>query len=536
MKRVSLYFHTIKHLKIRQIVFRILNYIYQPTVSTTISSPLLRSKLIQKPLFLQNKQRYFSDDTICFLNQKSPRTEPILWQDKSKEKLWLYHLHYFDALNSEEKAQRDIAFSLLENWVDMNPPFIGVSWEPYPLSLRIVNMIQFATMHQPLSDKLIHSLYLQARYLNRKCEYHLLGNHLFENYKALCFAGLFFNTPESQRWFKKGYCGLQKQIAEQLLPDGGHFELSPMYHAIILKGMLDLDQFFALYGNRFPWKIEIEKQIQWLQCMKRNDHEISYFNDAVNQCAHTLRDLFFYAEKQGYKTQFVPKNVSVLSESGFVVCKNNHMKLIVDAGEIGPSYLPGHGHADTLSFECMIGEHPLFINLGTSCYGNSDRRFFERSTQAHNTVEINHKSSSEVWGGFRVARRASIMHRHIQENNREIMIEAAHNGYTRLRKKLYHTRKWLFSDNSIRIDDVISQPTDSAVAYFHLHPDCIITNRESKILHILCGKNRVKINTSDDIGIIENNYAEAFGMLRKTKTIQVPFTKKMVFQLHIETE
>ena len=33
---------------------------------------------------------------------------------------------------------------------------------------------------------------------------------------------------------------LKKELSEQILPDGGHYELSPMYHSIILEDILDL--------------------------------------------------------------------------------------------------------------------------------------------------------------------------------------------------------------------------------------------------------------------------------------------------------
>jgi len=33
---------------------------------------------------------------------------------------------------------------------------------------------------------------------------------------------------------------LARELREQILPDGGHFERSPMYHAILLKDVLDL--------------------------------------------------------------------------------------------------------------------------------------------------------------------------------------------------------------------------------------------------------------------------------------------------------
>ena len=116
-----------------------------------------------------------------------------------------------------------------------------------PISLRIVNLIKYHLTCTRLSEESLHSLYLQSRYLFRTCEYHILGNHLFENYKALCFAGIFFAGKEAEKWNERGFEGLKEQISEQILVDGGHFELSPMYHCIILEGLLDIQVLFSAY-------------------------------------------------------------------------------------------------------------------------------------------------------------------------------------------------------------------------------------------------------------------------------------------------
>ena len=43
-----------------------------------------------------------------------------------------------------------------------------------------------------------------------------------------------------KKWLKKGLKIYQQQVNEQILDDGAHFELSPMYHSIILEDMLDI--------------------------------------------------------------------------------------------------------------------------------------------------------------------------------------------------------------------------------------------------------------------------------------------------------
>ena len=134
------------------------------------------------------------------------------WNHPSWDKLWLYHLHYFDDLNaSAEEGRRAWLLALLRRWIEENPPGCGNGWEPYPLSLRLVNWVKWLLRLQAassgslqsalgdaaLAQQLQHSLAVQARYLRRRLETHLLGNHLLANAKALVFAGACFAGDEA---------------------------------------------------------------------------------------------------------------------------------------------------------------------------------------------------------------------------------------------------------------------------------------------------------------------------------------------------
>lgn len=526
---ILLYFHTVKYLKFKQIFFRLYYFFYKPSVSIKIQKISVKKIISSIPRHFISKEKISLKNNIAeFLNHTVDISNKNIWHDKNLEKLWLYNLHYFDVLNAFDFGQQKKAYELLERWIDDNPPFLGIGWEPFPISLRITNIIKYALSGNNLSEKIINSLYLQARFLNKKCEYHLLGNHLFENFKSLCIAGLFFDTKESEKWFQKGFSGLKKEVKEQILADGGHFELSTMYHSIILEGLLDLHTIFNFYEKEFIWKNEVNNMLQWLNAMKRSDDEISYFNDAANNIAETPEKIFSYARNLGYKITSEENGLKHFTNSGYIVVKNSQFKLIADVGNIGPDYLPGHGHADVLSFELMVDDIPVFVNLGTSCYGNSDRRLFERGTSAHNTVVVNEKNSSEVWGGFRVAKRARIIQLEISNTDNNFFIDAAHSGYQRFKKNLFHHRQWIISDNQIKISDRLSKSVDSAYTYFHLHPDCIIVSYDVKKIIIQLHNNvKIQFETDGNFILFDMDYAQSFGLLEKTKSIKIRLNKNV---------
>ena len=163
------------------------------------------------------------------------------WQNNQRSKLWRYNQHYFDDLNSVDAKKRvNWHKNIIEIWVKDNPLAFGLGWDPYPTSLRIVNWVKWVKKGNNLSENAIQSLAVQSRWLAKRIEWHLLGNHLFVNAKALIFSGLFFEGDEADLWLLKGMNILKKELPEQFLSDGGQFELSPMYHALAVIDLLDL--------------------------------------------------------------------------------------------------------------------------------------------------------------------------------------------------------------------------------------------------------------------------------------------------------
>ena len=198
-----------------------------------------------------------------------------------------YNLHYFDTLSGP--ADEDLKQSqraLVTRWITENPVGQGNGWEPYPVSLRIVNWIKWALRGIRFDDAWVHSLSVQVRWLEGRLEWHLLGNHLLANAKALVFAGLYFDGPEAERWLRNGLQIYERELPEQVLGDGGHFERSPMYHAIILEDLLDLYNIGTAYGliARFgdlQLPGLIARMRNWLAAMTHPDGGPAFFNDAA---------------------------------------------------------------------------------------------------------------------------------------------------------------------------------------------------------------------------------------------------------------
>lgn len=469
-------------------------------------------------------------NSFRFLNQAHYLKWPGDWNDTSKEKLLLYNLHYFDDLNSTDWDERRLIHQdLIKRWVLDNPPGLGVGWDPYPISLRVVNWIKWALNENILSAEELKSLALQVRFLRQRLEYHLLGNHLIANAKALVYAGLFFQGIEAEEWLNCGLKILEAEVEEQILSDGGDFERSPMYHSIILEDLLDLKNIFRTYGydTLFEWEEPCIRMRAWLKAMTHPDGEIALFNDAAFGIGPSYRDLDAYFARLGLPCkESSSRPLTYFPATGYVRCDVKGALLLLDVAPIGPDYIPGHAHADTLNFEFSLFGSRVVVDSGTSTYEKNAERQRQRGTAAHNTVTINEEDSSEVWGGFRVARRARPFGLKIAESEGEIRVTCAHDGYRRLSGKPVHHREWILSHNNLTIRDQISGTFRTAVGRFYLHPEiCLEINSSANQGQFLLAKGE-KITweiKGGEVRVVDTIWCPSFGVCYPNKCLEVVF-------------
>jgi uncharacterized heparinase superfamily protein len=471
---LALYFHTVRHLRPVQVADRIWRRVYQPRADLG-PAPSKRAPVAPYALPVVAPQTFFPPDSFRFLNVTRRCAAAADWRAADAARLWNYNLHYFHDLNAvESQARADWHRRLLERWVLENPPGAPVAWEPFPLSQRLVSWVKWAARGHEPPPTCHQSLAVQARWLSGRLEFHLLGNHLLANAKALVHAGLYFQGTEAERWLRRGLEVLGRELHEQVLADGGHFELSTMYHALVLEDLLDLINLMRHYGRQPPadWSAAAARMLRWLRLMSHPDGEIAFFNDAAFGVAATCAQLEAYASRLGVAPAVgTDAGLAVLRSSGYVRATAGPACLICDCAAVGSGYQPGHAHADTLSFELSLLAERLFVNSGVSDYADSGARHQQRGTAAHNTVIVDGQDSSEVWASFRVARRAHPRLSLAQLVNQTTVVEGSHDGYRRLSGRNVHKRRWILDAHSLRIEDEITGRFERAEARFHLHPE-----------------------------------------------------------------
>lgn len=446
-------------------------------------------------------------------------------------RLWLYNLHYFDDLNASGAENRaDLHRRLIGRWIAENPPVDGAGWEPYPCSLRIVNWIKWALCGNELRSDWLASLALQSAWLEEHIEWHLLGNHLFANAKALVFAGLFFEGRDAEHWLQMGLEILEREIPEQVLSDGGQFELSPMYHAIATEDVLDLVNAAKAWPGRVPtstveaWRNVASKMLAWAAVMQHPDGRIALFNDSAFGIAPQLDELFDYAERLRIDFESLTGPLKHLEQSGYVRATIGEAVLFADVGSIGPDYLPGHAHADSLGFELSLFGDRWFVDTGCSTYDVSPDRLRQRGTAAHNTVIVNGDDSSEVWSSFRVARRARPLYAKAKVDGNAIHVEGAHDGYKRLPGRVIHARTFKLEPGRLKITDRLDGDFESADANFLLHPEVDARLTDNSAVLSRAGRT-IELQFAGGAATVDASFWHPeFGMSIPSQRIAVSFT------------
>ena len=527
--------NTVKYLKFKQIYYRIYYKLFKPKLR---SYNVTDSRNWEWKGPALNKQSILNHTEVTFLNEKGTIFDKVDWNSGVKTKLWLYNLHYFDdlsAIGTHKKTELHTYF--INKWIEQNPPFSGNGWEPYPLSLRLVNWIKWCSVQSEVPPSLIKSILTQCDALSQQLEYHILGNHLIANAKALIFVGAFLKGVDADKYLKLGLKVLNDELSEQFLDDGAHFELSPMYHQILLWDLLELidlaktSQVSALQTHlpRFS-KIAL-KALAWLSTMVHTDGELSFFNDSSIGIAKTPKQIFSYADHLGFEVVENNNTLVTFQKSGYSRVSFEKYTLIYDHANVGPDYLPGHAHADTLSFEMSIGQQRVFVNSGTSLYGTSDERLRQRQTPAHNTVSVERLDSSQVWSGFRVAKRAyAKLHKATNEQDK-VCIVASHDGYMKQSPKLTHTRELSCTSERVKIKDTLSRGS-SAYFHLHIHPELLAITLSKYELKIMQGEDIIcNFKSSAPIQIKDSTWHPEFGVSVANQKIEIAFD-----EINLETE
>ena len=474
-----------------------------------------------KPFLNENENEKFNSESksFKFLNLSKSFNE-IDWNYSGYGKLWTYNLNYFDYL-SQGNLSKENGIKIMLDFCD-NSIKIKDGFEPYPISLRGINWIKFISKNNIQNEEINHRLYNDYLRLSNNLEYHIQANHLLENIFSLFFAAHYFNH---KKWLIKSEKLIIKELKEQILSDGAHYELSPMYHKIILTRILDAYN-LATNNNIASDKIKdllkntARNMLSWLDAISFKNGEIPLINDSSPEITSTNEDIFNYSQSLG-----INYNKINLKESGYRKYTNGKTEILLDVGQISPSYQPGHSHADNLNFLMNYDNSPVIVDTGISTYEKNYRRQLERSSSSHNVITINNKNSSDVWSGFRVGKRANTVIL-LEKTN---YIKAKHNGYRNLKAEI--TRSLQVNDDEIIISEKIDNYHNKVEGVLHFHPNCKVELNNNQI--VINNKIVISFETSK-LKLTDFKFCLGFNKLIDSTKVLYTFSEEEILKINLK--
>ncbi|MBS1587942.1 MAG: alginate lyase family protein [Bacteroidetes bacterium] len=507
-------YHTVKYLRFEQVYYRLYyklkaKFYKYPGVPKAALEAAGKFPEIPFPTRLANHKYREAGNMFSLLNIEHSFGDRIDWNYAAYGKLWTYNLNYFEWLEDESLTVESRLSTMLDYAENFDRLQDGA--EPYPISLRGMAWIKFMSQHGIQESILNNCLYKHYHHLAAFPEYQLQANHLLENGLSLLFAGHYF---EEDRFYKTGYSIVMKQLEEQILPDGGYCEQSPMYQCILLQHLMDC---IMLAENSDRYRNDGLPQVMrkkaalmcgWLNAFCYKDGSYAMFGDSANDVAPNVPFLFDYAAKLGLT---IPK--VKLRESGYRKLEAGAFEMVADVGNLLPSYQAGHAHADTLSFCLQVDGQPFIVDTGISTYERGKRRSEERGTGAHNTITINGQNSSDVWAAFRTGERAWA--RILSESDHQI--KAEHDGYRNM--GIRHQRNMRCDNQKIIIEDhLLNYKGQDAILSLHFHPGIYLKAVGGN--QFTAGNIRITIDGGYSMGLHNYLYCEGYNRLADAQCLR----------------
>jgi uncharacterized heparinase superfamily protein len=387
------------------------------------------------------------------------------WSPDADGLLFAFGLHGFAELPSylvgTRSPEADVFWrAVVRSWLRRCGEPQVVAWHPFPTSRRIVSLLAalsadglFETADR---QALTRSLWRQGRYLSRCVEHDIGGNHVLHNAIALTWAGTCLGD---ERLARRGTRLLRRELASQILADGGHEERSPSYHRAVLEQLRDTEELLARAGRPSPEVSAATLQMTaFLDRLAGPDGGLPLLNDAWEGPP--------WPGRSGASSD-------LMAESGYVTLRAGESQAVIDAGPLAPSHLPAHAHADALSFVLWRAGRPLLVDPGTYTYAGPERDAY-RGTAAHNTVAVDGRDQCTFWGPFRAAHLPTVEGPELELLADGVaVVRGRHDGYARSGgDHVIHERTWcwLEDDGIVVVDRLLARDSHRVASRLHLAP------------------------------------------------------------------
>jgi len=356
------------------------------------------------------------------------------------------------------------------DWLERCDGWDAIAWRADVMGARLTAWVAHWRMlvgrhgESDLGRVLLASMARQSRHLAR------VATHESPGVKRLAaLAGLVVvcaalgNPARLERALRR----LARELAVQLLPDGGHVERSPRAQLDALMTLVDARAALRAVQAEVPPALQsaIDRAAPMLRFFRHGDGGLALFNGA-DEMASGIIDLVLARSEAKGRAPFSAPHL------GFQRLQAGHSLVLLDAGPPPPAGLDDNAHAGTLSFEMSHGRERLIVNCGAYHGRSAVWESVARATAAHSTLVVADTNSAEIRRDGRLGRRATQVSCERVEKDGAQWIAASHDGYAPIFGLIHARQIFLSADGEdLRGEDRISGKAGQGFAIrFHLHP------------------------------------------------------------------
>jgi hypothetical protein len=206
--------------------------------------------------------------------------------------------------------------------------------------------------------------------------------------------------------------------------------------------------------------------------------------------SHLLTDDTLPAPELTMRSRVFPVGgYSVIRSAG----QGSELYVLLDHGPLGFAETAAHGHADALAVWLHIDGQPILSDFGTYRYFvDAGWRAWARGTAAHNTVEIDGRSQSEMTAQFNWGKRATARLLHHDLGGEKQSCSASHDGYLGSLGIKHERRVEVDGGSLVVIDDkIIGQGIHTIRLNFHFSAQVDIELLQESEFAIRIGNERI---------------------------------------------
>jgi uncharacterized heparinase superfamily protein len=525
---------------------------YRWTLRGPSPEPSFISVIDQRPVRLQIANQLSTGVwSLAGVTLRTGGSSP--WGAAMPSEAFAEELHGFSWLRHFRTAPGDaaqpLARALLSGWFDRFSQYSELAWRPHVLGRRLISWLSNGKLICDNADvlwrqALTQHLAVQARHLARVAGFAPDGRPRITAALGLALSGLCLSEGGSRA--VDGLDLLARELARQLLPDGGHVSRDPTTLLEIFADLVALHATLESTSQPVPEFLRnaLDRIAPMMRMLRHGDGRLALFNGGEEGQEGFIDALLTRCGQSGAA-------LSHARHTGYHRLEGGKTIVIVDAGALPRGRDSADAHGGPLAFEMSVGAHRLVVNCGAARRRGLEWRKAARDTAAHSTLQIGEESAIRVLEAGMLAR---LLGGRIADGPHTVKSAAGdseagrwlwtnHDAYLE-RFELLHERR-LFLDTGgrdLRGEDRLvpdprlprPQEAQSFALRFHLHPDLrasLARDGRSVLLMLPNGDGWRFRASGGTVSLADSIYLGRSDAVRKTEQIVVSGTTNPAAEL-----